>query len=115
MTDLHPHTLGEAFDQPIEHDFTDAHIEIKKPMTAAVGIEAVEKAMLPMEEHLGTEATLKLSLTMNHKKEFDCPSCAWANPDHSKVIEFCENGIKNLVWDATPVVIPDSFWVEHSL
>ncbi|MFB8385686.1 FdhF/YdeP family oxidoreductase [Microbacterium sp. NPDC055910] len=103
------------FDHPLAEDFTDADLEVKKPMGYAVGIEAVEKAMLPLEEHLGTLRTAKLSLTINHKKGFDCPSCAWANPDHSKAIEFCENGIKNIVWDATPVVIEDSFWRENSL
>ncbi len=107
--------LAAAFDHPPKADFTDADLEVKQPMDYAVGIEAVEKAMLPMEEHLGTVKTAKLSLTVNHKKGFDCPSCAWANPDHSKVLEFCENGIKNIVWDATPVVIEDAFWAENSL
>lgn len=107
--------LALAFDRPLKDDFTDADIEIKPPMDYAVGIEAVEKAMLPLEEHLGTLRTAKISLTINQKKGFDCPSCAWANPDHSKTLEFCENGIKNIVWDATPVVIDDAFWAENSL
>ncbi|GAA1853231.1 FdhF/YdeP family oxidoreductase [Microbacterium koreense] len=109
------HTPIPMFNRPLAEDFSDADLEVTKPMDYAVGIEAVEKAMVPMEEHLGTEKTLKLSLTINHKKGFDCPSCAWANPDHSKALEFCENGIKNIVWDATPVVIEDSFWAENSL
>ncbi|GAA1937744.1 FdhF/YdeP family oxidoreductase [Microbacterium aoyamense] len=121
MTDLHrPDPINaldpiHLFDKPLAEDFTDADLEVKKPMDYAVGIEAVEKAMLPMAEHLGVEKTAKLSLTVNHKKGFDCPSCAWANPDHSKTLEFCENGIKNIVWDATPVVIEDAFWAENSL
>ncbi len=103
------------FDKPLVADFSDAELRITAPMDYAVGIEAVEKAMLPMAEHLGPEKTAQLSLTVNHKKGFDCPSCAWANPDRSKVLEFCENGIKNIVWDATPLVIEDSFWAENSL
>ncbi|MGO2746567.1 FdhF/YdeP family oxidoreductase [Microbacterium sp.] len=99
----------------LKQDFREADIEVGKPMDYAVGIEAVEKAMLPAEEHLGTLRTAKVSLTINQKKGFDCPSCAWANPDHSKTLEFCENGLKNIVWDATPVVIEDAFWQENSL
>ncbi|MGX1702871.1 FdhF/YdeP family oxidoreductase [Microbacterium sp. NPDC055357] len=107
--------MNDPFDHPLAEDFTDAHLEVKEPMGYAVGIEAVEKAMVPLEERLGTLRTDKLSLTINHKKGFDCPSCAWANPDHSKALEFCENGIKNIAWDATPVVIEDAFWAENSL
>lgn len=107
--------MNHPFDRPPIADFTDEHLVIKKPMEYAVGIEAVEKAMLPAEIHLGTTRMMETALTMNHKKGFDCPSCAWANPDHSKVLEFCENGIKNIVWDDTPLTIPDEFWVEHSL
>lgn len=99
---------------PIE-DFTDANLEVRPPMTHAVGVEAVEKAMLPAVEELGPVRTGELSLTINHKRGFDCPSCAWANPDHSKMLELCEQGIKNVVWDATPLAIPDAFWETNSL
>lgn len=102
-------------ESPLAEDFTDARLEVSKPMHHAVGIDAVEKAMVPSLEKLGATRTAKVSLTINHKRGFDCPSCAWANPDHSKALEFCENGIKNIVWDATPVVIPDEFWADNSL
>lgn len=101
--------------KPPVDDFTDEHLRIEPPMTHAVGVEAVEKAMVPAVEDLGPVRTGEVSLTINHKRGFDCPSCAWANPDHSKAIELCEQGIKNVVWDATPVAIPDDFWTTHSL
>ena len=31
---------------------------------------------------------------MNQKDGFDCPSCAWPDPDDRKHLEFCENGAK---------------------
>ena len=102
-------------DRPLTDDFTDAELEVTEPMGFAVGVEAVERAMVPLTEHLGPARAAKLSLTINQERGFDCPSCAWANPDHSKTLEFCENGIKNIVWDATPVVIEDEFWAENSL
>ncbi|MBB0968811.1 FdhF/YdeP family oxidoreductase [Dietzia aerolata] len=96
-------------------DFTDADIKIGKRATWAVGLPAIEHAMIPSEEEMGTARTAKVSLTINHKRGFDCPSCAWANPDHSKPLEFCENGIKSIVWESTPLTIPREFWAEHSL
>lgn len=96
-------------------DFTDANIKIGKPATWAVGLPAIEHAMIPSEEEMGTERTLKTALTINHKRGFDCPSCAWTNPDHSKPLEFCENGIKSIVWESTPLTIPREFFAEHSL
>ncbi|PWQ83549.1 oxidoreductase, partial [Enterococcus faecium] len=32
-----------------------------------------------------------------------------------KPLEFCENGIKSIVWESTPLTIPASFWAENSL
>ncbi|MGW8590836.1 FdhF/YdeP family oxidoreductase [Dietzia sp. NPDC055877] len=96
-------------------DFTDANLKVGKRATWAVGLPAIEHAMIPSEEEMGTGRTAKVSLTINHKRGFDCPSCAWANPDHSKPLEFCENGIKSIVWESTPLTIPREFWSGHSL
>lgn len=98
-----------------EADFTDAELTISPPMQVAVGLEAIEKAMLPALAELGPFRTAKLSATLNHKSGFDCPSCAWANPDHSKALEFCENGMKNVVWDSTKRVLSDDFWSAHGV
>ncbi|TCN51719.1 formate dehydrogenase major subunit [Rhodococcus sp. SMB37] len=96
-------------------DFTDANIKVGEPATWAVGLPAIEHAMIPSEKEMGTARTARVALTINHKRGFDCPSCAWANPDHSKPLEFCENGIKSIVWESTPLTIPREFWAEHSL
>ena len=39
---------------------------------------------------------------LNQKGGFDCPSCAWPDPDgHRSFAEFCENGAKAIAWEAT--------------
>ena len=38
---------------------------------------------------------------LNQIDGFDCPSCAWPDPDHRKTAEFCENGAKAVAWEAT--------------
>lgn len=44
-------------------DFTDADIKIGKRATWAVGLPAIEHAMIPSEEEMGTARTAKVSLT----------------------------------------------------
>ncbi|PIK72993.1 formate dehydrogenase, partial [Methylobacterium frigidaeris] len=40
-------------------------------------------------------------LHMNQPTGFDCPGCAWPDPDHTSAFEFCENGAKAVAWEAT--------------
>ena len=44
---------------------------------------------------MGIKRSLQTLLKVNQKDGFDCPSCAWPDPDgHRKMAEFCENGAK---------------------
>ncbi|QIM16978.1 FdhF/YdeP family oxidoreductase [Leucobacter insecticola] len=99
---------------PLE-DFSDANIEITEPLTHAVGIEGVYHSMEPAIKAMGLARTAKLMTKINHKEGFDCMSCAWPDPDHRKIAEFCENGAKAVTWEATPLKIERSFWQEHSI
>ena len=36
----------------------------------------------------------KALLSMNRPDGFDCPGCAWPDPNHTSSFEFCENGAK---------------------
>lgn len=101
--------------KPLHDDFSDADIEISAPQTHAVGIEGVYHSMEPAIKQMGLARTAKLMTSINHKDGFDCMSCAWPDPDHRKVAEFCENGAKAVTWEATPLKIEHSFWQEHSL
>ena len=96
-------------------DFSDADIEITPPKTHAVGIEGVFHSMEPAIKVMGLARTAKLMTKINHKDGFDCMSCAWPDPDHRKIAEFCENGAKAVTWEATPVTVSRAFWQEHSL
>ncbi|AUZ86686.1 hypothetical protein CVO76_02805 [Arthrobacter agilis] len=97
-----------------EVDESELRVE-KRPKEWAAGIPGVYHSMKPALEHMGVERTLKTVLKMNHKDGFDCPSCAWPDPNKRKTFEFCENGAKAVTWEATPVVISSDFWSEHSL
>jgi formate dehydrogenase major subunit len=85
------------------------------PKSWAAGVPGVYHSMKPAIEQMGLNRTRKTVMAMNQKDGFDCPSCAWPDPHHRKAFEFCENGAKAVTWEATPVVVPESFWAENSV
>ncbi|CAM3113925.1 FdhF/YdeP family oxidoreductase [Methylobacterium mesophilicum] len=59
----------------------------------------------------GARALLKA----NQPDGFDCPGCAWGDPEHGSSFEFCENGVKAVSWEATDKRTPPSFFARHTL
>ncbi|WP_285038675.1 FdhF/YdeP family oxidoreductase [Plantibacter sp. lyk4-40-MEA-4] len=101
--------------EPPVEDVTDADIEVTHPKHVAVGQPGILHSMEPALRRLGPKRTAELFTSINQRGGFDCMSCAWPDPDDRKKLEFCENGAKAVIWEATPVVIPSAFWAEHSL
>ncbi len=93
----------------------DSEIEVGHPKTWAVGVPGIVHSMVPAIEGMGIARTAKLMLGLNQKDGYDCPSCAWPDPDRRKAAEFCENGAKAVTWEATPVTVPREFWAEHPI
>ena len=54
-------------------------------------------------------------LRVNQAKGFDCPGCAWPEPQHRAVVEFCENGAKAVAEEATTRRIGAEFFQKHTL
>jgi molybdopterin-dependent oxidoreductase alpha subunit len=86
------------------------------PKTWAAGLPAVTSSM----EHIIREAGLVRGtrglLEMNQPGGFDCPSCAWPDPDRDRSIaEFCENGAKALASEATRKLADADFFARHSV
>ncbi len=97
---------------PID-DVDDSGIEITPPKDWAAGVPGVLHSMEPAIAQLGLARTVQLMTSLNQKDGFDCMSCAWPDPAHRKVAEFCENGAKAVTWEATPVLVESSFWRRH--
>lgn len=93
----------------------EPHLHVGEPKDAAAGLPGVMHALLPAVADRSLLRTGRGLLKMNQKSGFDCMSCAWPDPEHRKVAEFCENGAKALTWEATPLTIPSTFWAGHSL
>jgi molybdopterin-dependent oxidoreductase alpha subunit len=55
-------------------------------------------------------------LRINQTSGFDCPGCAWPEPDdHRALAEFCENGAKAVAEEATSLRIGPEFFAAHSV
>jgi molybdopterin-dependent oxidoreductase alpha subunit len=89
--------------------------KVGKPKRSAVGIPGISHAMQYALEEMGPKRSLQTLLKMNHVDGFDCPSCAWPDPDRRRTAEFCENGAKAVAWEATRKRVDAGFFAAHSV
>lgn len=54
-------------------------------------------------------------LKANQPDGFDCPGCAWGDPEHGSSFEFCENGVKAVAWEATDKRVRPDFFAQHTV
>ena len=95
-------------------DFTN--IKLKEPAHHAAGMKGVQAALSHGFKEMGIVKSMRALLHMNQNNGFECPSCAWPDPDTpSKIGEFCENGAKALADEATSKQIGSAFFKEHSV
>jgi molybdopterin-dependent oxidoreductase alpha subunit len=72
------------------------------PQTHAAGAPAVASAMRQALTQMGPVRTARTLTALNQERGFDCPGCAWPDPQgHRHVAEFCENGAKAVAEEAT--------------
>lgn len=54
-------------------------------------------------------------MRMNQAGGFDCPGCAWPEPENRSSFEFCENGVKAIAAEATTKKVDPAFFAKHSV
>ncbi len=88
--------------------------KIKK---VAAGIPAVVNSLKEVFSEAGVIRGSKALLKVNQKDGFDCPSCAWPDPDdeRSGMAEYCENGAKAVAEEATAKKLEADFFAQHSI
>ena len=91
-------------------------IELKEPYDYAAGMMGVKVALEHTFKEMGIVKSLSTLAHMNQKEGFDCPGCAWPDPEKpSKIAEYCENGAKALSEEATNKRLHADFFAEHSV
>ncbi len=95
--------------------FTGIAIEETKDMAA--GAPAVISSLKHLKEYTDPVKSLKTMFKLNQKGGFDCPGCAWPDPDdeRSSLGEYCENGAKAIAEELQSKTIGAAFFAEHSV
>jgi molybdopterin-dependent oxidoreductase alpha subunit len=95
------------------HDIDETKVEVKRPHDAAAGPEAVAVALKRAIDQMGVTRATKALSKLNQVDGFDCEGCAWPDPEHRHVAEFCENGAKAVAEEGTRLTIGAKFFAKH--
>jgi molybdopterin-dependent oxidoreductase alpha subunit len=92
-------------------------LKISRVEKTAAGLPAVMAAVSDLFKERVPFRGLKALLKMNQHGGFDCPSCAWPDPDddRSPLGDYCENGVKALAEEATTKKITAEFFKTNSV
>ncbi len=86
------------------------------PPGKAVGATAVINSTKHIQAQAGMVRGTRALLRANQKGGFDCPSCAWPDPDDERSsFEFCENGAKAIATEATRKRADAEFFAQYSI
>jgi molybdopterin-dependent oxidoreductase alpha subunit len=92
------------------------HLHLSDPKKWAAGLPAVTSSLGHILREAGPVRGGRGLMEMNQAGGFDCPSCAWPDPDHDRSFaEFCENGAKALASEATRKLADEAFFETHSV
>ena len=92
-------------------------LRLAKPKTVAAGMTAVYSSAKHVFGEMDVARGMKALLALNQKDGFDCPGCAWPDPDgvRSKIAEYCENGAKAIAEEATTKKLDATFFKNNSV
>ena len=87
-----------------------------KTSSSAAGATAILSTLKHGLSRSGISGSFSSFSKVNKFGGFDCPGCAWPDPDdHRTIAEFCENGAKAVADEATKKKITSDFFLENSV
>lgn len=92
-------------------------IKLTAPKNYAAGIPAVISSAKHVFGEMDIARGVKALAKLNQKDGFDCPGCAWPDPDdeRSTIAEYCENGAKAIAEEATTKALFADFFANNSI
>ena len=92
-------------------------IELTEIPKSAVGVKAIKTDLNHVTKETGVLKGISLLKKMNQKDGFDCPGCAWPDPDEKRAFlaEYCENGAKAIAEEATKNLVTPLFFSTYSV
>ncbi len=102
---------------PAEPPETDDALQVEPPKTKAAGLASVVSAFAHMQRQgHSIPSAMSILAKMNQTDGFDCPGCAWPDPDdRAALTEFCENGAKAAAWETTRRRTDAKFFDRYSI
>ena len=81
------------------------------------GIPGIYHALRHAFKYMSLLNFFKSTRIMNQKGGFDCPGCAWPDPDddRSSLGEYCENGMKAIAEEASKKTLKAEFFHQNSV
>ncbi len=92
-------------------------LKLAKVPVSSAGMPAVFSALGHARRYMGVGRAYRTMFKVNQKGGFDCPGCAWPDPDdeRSAMGEYCENGIKAIAEEAQKKTIGAAFFAANSV
>ncbi len=92
-------------------------IRIRETAQYAAGHKGVRVALYHAVKEMGLIKSWKALATLNQENGFDCPGCAWPDPDDKRSLfaEYCENGAKAVAEEATNKKVDPFFFSQNSV
>ncbi|HSI78687.1 MAG TPA: FdhF/YdeP family oxidoreductase [Lunatimonas sp.] len=87
-------------------------------VSEAAGPRSIQSVAYYIWEETYVGRGVKTLFKLNQGKGFDCPSCAWPDPDPkemSSIAEYFENGAKAVAWETTKNRVDTTFFKDHSI
>ena len=94
-----------------------AQVDVRPYHHPAAGFGAIASMVKHVVHEMGVLRGASTLLRVNQASGFDCPGCAWPEPDigHRSHAEFCENGAKAVAAEATTRRVTPDFFREWSV
>jgi len=109
-----PQYLADVKPAP-HHDLDEEALRVTEPKTWAAGIPGAVVSLKRSWEEMGPVRTARAWRRLNQVGGFDCPGCAWPEPNDRKHLELCESGAKAVAEEATRRRVTPAFFAEHPI
>ncbi len=92
-------------------------ISLTDPKRYAAGIPAIISSLNFIKKEVGVGNGVRLLKSMNQMGGFDCPGCAWPDPDDKRALlsEYCENGAKAISEEYAKAKAGPDFFSKHTV
>ena len=92
-------------------------IKLTEVPKTSVGVKAIVSALSHIKNEVGVTKGIQLLSKINQTDGFDCPGCAWPDPDDKRAFlaEYCENGAKAIAEEATKNKVSPMFFEMNSV